>query len=239
MNTSHPAISTPPAALRFGFWSAILTALFATITFGVASTTLPISGPYCQVDCVTYPFQAVAANVPHDYLWIYPAILLAPIFLLLMVSLHSLAAPDKKWFSQAALMFALAYAAIMSANYFIQVETMQPSLLNGETEGLALYSQYNGHGIFIALENLGYLAMSLAFFFTAWVFVGKTKLEKTIRRLLWISPALALLGLILYSAIYGFNVEYRFEVFIITVNYLTLIISGILMSIHFKRIKLE
>jgi hypothetical protein len=31
---------------------------------------------------------------------------------------------------------------------------VQPSLLSGESEGLAIISQYNPHGVFIAMQDL-------------------------------------------------------------------------------------
>jgi hypothetical protein len=34
--------------------------------------------------------------------------------------------------------------------------------MHGETEGITLLTQYNAHGIFIVLEELGYLLMSLS-----------------------------------------------------------------------------
>jgi len=41
------------------------------------------------------------------------------------------------------------------------------SLMNSETEGLAALIQYNPHGVFLALEELGYMIMSLPFLFMA------------------------------------------------------------------------
>jgi hypothetical protein len=46
---------------------------------------------------------------------------------------------------------------------------------------------------------------------------------------------LAFAAYIALSVIYGKNIEYRFEVFIITFNWLTTIIMGILLAIYFKR----
>ena len=154
-------------ASRLGFWFAILMAAVTFTALALAVTTLPMSGPLCRSGCVSYPYEAVAAFVPHDYIWMYPAILMAPVFAMLMVCIHNYAPDDKKIFSQAGLAFALIYAALLSMNYIIQIEVMQPSILKGEMDGLALFSQYNPHGIFIALEDLGYLMMSLAFFCTA------------------------------------------------------------------------
>jgi len=123
----------------------------------------------------------------------------------------------------------------MSANYIIQIEVMQPSILKGEMEGLVLFSQYNPHGIFIALEDLGYLMMSLSFFCIAWVFTKSDKFGKALRNLLTVSPLIAFAVYITLSLIYGKNIEYRFEVFIITLNWITSIVMSILLSIYFKR----
>ena len=50
---------------------------------------------------------------------------------------------------------------------------MQPSILLGETEGFALLTQYNPHGVFIALEDLGYFLMGMAFVFLGALFAGR------------------------------------------------------------------
>jgi hypothetical protein len=65
---------------------AVLTAVMAAVSLGMAITTLPRSGPYCQNGCVGYPYTDVAAFVPRDYLWMYPAVLLT---LLTMVLIES------------------------------------------------------------------------------------------------------------------------------------------------------
>src|SRR5512140_3090471 len=118
-------------ASRLGFWFAMLMAAIATIALGFAVTTLPMSGPFCRSGCVTYPYEAVAAFVPHDYVWMYPAIFMVPIFVVLMVCIHNYAPDDRKIFSQAGLAFALIYSTAMSINYFIQIQVMQPSILKG------------------------------------------------------------------------------------------------------------
>jgi hypothetical protein len=42
--------------------------------------------------------------------------------------------------------------ALIAGDYFIQLTVVQPSVLQGKVDGLLLWSQYNPHGIFIALE---------------------------------------------------------------------------------------
>jgi hypothetical protein len=90
-----------------------------------------------------------------------------------MICIHHNAANDKKVFSQIGLSFALIYATIITIDYFVRLAVIEPSIVSGETAGLSLFAQYNPHGIFIGLEGLGYLMMSVAFLFTALFLPGE------------------------------------------------------------------
>ncbi len=225
----------PLASIQIGFWTAILITVFTAVAFVIAIATPPISGPFCQSGCVAYPYANVASYVPHDYIWFYPAIFIAPLFLVLAVCIHNYAPSSKKIYSQIGLLFALIYATMISLDYYIQLTVIQPSLLRGEMDGLALFLQYNPHGIFIALEDLGYLMMSIAFFFIARIFTGDNRIERALRWLFMIGSLLAIGLYIVLSIIYGNNLEYRFEVMIITINWTMLIVAGILLGILFWR----
>ena len=235
---------TRQSACRLGFWIAILTAVTAAAALGIAVTTAPArSGPNCPplVDlgvvesCVEYPYTDVAAFVPIEYIWMYPAFLLALLFVVLTICIHFYAPVGKKIISQIALSFAMLSATVHAINYFVQLAVIQPSLLKGELEGLVLFSQYNPHGIFIALEDLGYLMMGVTFSFIAFVFARRDKLERAIRFILITGSVLTVGGLILLALLYGRDLEYSYEVLSLTVDWIILIISGILLSIFFKR----
>jgi hypothetical protein len=218
---------------RVGFCSAILTAVFAAAFFLAGILTPPRSGPFAPAaNIIPYPYTNVAAFIPSDYVWLYPGILLAPIFIVLMVCIHYYAPNDKKIFSQIGLSFALVYAAVIITDYFIQFTIVIPSILSGETAGLALLTQYNPHGIFIALEGLGYLMMSVAFLFIAAVFAGG-KLESAIR---WIFIAGFILAIVSFTALSLLRYDIvAFEVTILTINWIVLIVSGALLSVLFRR----
>jgi hypothetical protein len=235
LNTTETRDIIRKIAGRLGFWVAILAAVCAVTAFAIAVATPPISGPFCQSGCVTYPYANVASFVPHDYIWMYPGILLTPMFVILMTCIHYYVDDEKKIFSQIGLCFALISAVAITTDYFIQLAVIQSSLLKGETEGLALFSQYNPHGIFIALEDLGYLMMSLAFLFAGTVFVKGERLVRAIRWLFILSSLISIGAFIVLTLIYGQNLEYRFEVTIITINWITLILAGIMLSVFFKR----
>jgi hypothetical membrane protein len=107
--------------------------------------------------------------------------------------------------------------------------------MSGETEGITLLTQYNAHGVFIVLEELGYLLMSLSFLFMAPVFINKNRLEVAVRWVFIISFLLTVLALTLISINYGLDRQDRFEVAVISIDWLVLIVNGILLSIVFKQ----
>jgi hypothetical protein len=233
--------SAPGGTGRLGAWTSLLTAVAAAAALGIAITTAPArSGPFCMVElvgsCVSYPYTDVAQFAPTEYIWMVPALLMALFFVMLVVCIHQYAAADKKVFSQIALSFALISATAHSINYFIQLTVVEPSLLKGELEGLALFSQYNPHGIFIALEDVGYLMMGVAFFFVAIALGRRDRLERAIRIIFVIASVLAVGSLILLASIYGSELEYRHEVAAILIDWLTLIVGGVLLSLFFRRV---
>jgi quinol-cytochrome oxidoreductase complex cytochrome b subunit len=77
--------------------------------------------------------------------------------------------------------------------------------------------------------------LTAAFLFLAPVFSGPNRLERAIRWIFIISFVLTMIALIVLSVQYGIHREYRFEVAAITINWIVLIISGILLSRVFRR----
>ena len=227
--------AAPTAPNRFGFYSALCTALLTTVTFGFALYAIPISGANCLENCVEYPYLDTAARFPRDFMWMPLAILLVLAYVTLMVSIHAYAPDSRKTFSQAGLSFALMAATMLASVYFIQFSVIPISLMKGETDGLAALIQYNPHGVFIAMEELGYLLMSLSFLFMAPVFAGRSRLERAVRWIFAGAFFLAIAALIAISLIYGLERLDRFEVAVISIDWLVLIVNGILLSILFKR----
>jgi hypothetical protein len=59
------------------------------VTAAIAVATPPRSGPFCTMrSCVTAPYTDVAAFFPRDYLWMYPALLVTSLFVVLMACIH-------------------------------------------------------------------------------------------------------------------------------------------------------
>ena len=202
-----PYPGPPPGSTttQFGFWTAIGTAVLTLITFGLAITAIPNSGRNCQADCATYPFDGglVASQFPGDYLWMVPAMLLMPLFVALVATIHQLAPVDRKVFSLIGLCLAVVAASVLLIDYFVQFTVMQPSLEKGGLEGWALLTMYNPNGVFLALEELGLVLMSVAFVAIAPAFTGRTAVERVLRLVLVIGFVATIGALGLVTAFLG------------------------------------
>ncbi len=146
MNDGHAHASSRASAkkaARFDFLAAMLTASATSLAFAAAILTPPKSGPFCTVNCVGYPYTDVAAHIPRDFLWMYPALLPAPFFVIMLSGLHEGATTHRRGFSRLALAFGAMAAAIITAVYFVQLRFVQPAVLKGELDGLAPWTQYN------------------------------------------------------------------------------------------------
>jgi hypothetical protein len=232
---ARTATPVPHSAARLGFYAAILTPVVTAITFVIAFLTPPISGSFCTEPCIAYPYTDIVSRFPRDYVWMFPAMLLSFLYFTLMVCIHQYASPEKKVFSQIGLSLALVAAFVLIADYFIQVSVIQPSVENGEFDGIAILTQYNPHGIFIALEEIGYLMMSLSFLFMAPVLAGPNRVERTIRWTFIIGFVLMIAALIIITVSYGIAREYRFEIAAISIDWIVLIVAGIPLSVVFRR----
>lgn len=220
---------------RIGFYSSIFLAAITLITLGFAATAIPISGVNCHSDCIEYPYLDTLSQFPKDYLWMFLATILILTYMIFVVSIHYFALKKNKIFSHISLTFAIISSVVLLSCYFIQFSVIPASLMNGETEGIALLTQYNPHGVFIALEELGYLMMSFSFLFIAPVFTNKNGIENSIRWIFIIAFILTIIAFVLVTIQHGIVREDRFEVPALIIDWLVLMTNGILASIVFKR----
>ena len=218
-----------------GFWSSVLLAIMTVITLAIAICTPPLSGPFCAGDCFTYPYSDIAQRFPRDYYWMYAAMAMLLVYVMVMIAIHRVAGESRKVFTLAGLAFALMSALILIVDYYIQLFVIQASLLEGETEGIALLTQFNPHGIFIALEEAGFILMSLSFLALVPVFRQYGKTGKPVMITFSLIFILTLASVIIMSMIYGIRREYRLEVIIISINWLGLIASSVLLAVFFRK----
>ena len=226
------APSTRHSSARLGSWAAILTVVAALPFAAIAMPTPPRAGPFCTSSCVAYPYVDVAQFIPGDYLWLVPGMLLAAIFVVLMGSIHAWAAEPKRVYSRIGLSFAVVYAVIILVDYFVQLTVVLPSLQAGETDGLSLFTQYDPHGLFIALESLGYAMLTIALLFAAPAFADG-RVERAIRWL-FVSAFMLMVAAFVGLAVVGRDLV-AFEVTVLLITWAVLIPSGALLGVVFRR----
>ncbi len=208
-------------------YSSFVLSVLTLVTFGLAMTAIPPAGPYCTGNCMDYPFPDLLRYYPRDYYWMYLAILQLFAFVIFIAANHFITDISKKLYSFLSIAFTLISSTVLLLTYFTQFSIVPISAMKGETEGIALITQYNDHGLFIAMEELGYITMSIALFFLAYTFTRKTLTERIIRKLLTLQLPLTVIVFIYYGISYGIERSYRFEVATISINWLILIITGL------------
>ena len=215
------------------FWSSLILALAPVAAAIVAAPAR--SGPFCMEGCVSYPYAEIAHLYPAEYLWMYAMLAAAFALVVLGASAVSLTPVARRPLARIGNGFGLMAATVLAICYFIQIEVIQPSVLAGETEGIAVLTQYNEHGMFIALEDLGYLALALSL---AGMSAGLKSLGRLFGLAFWVAQAGAVLVVAAFAFItivYGVGRSYYFEVFAILVDWFVMVIAGGLMAVATMR----
>jgi hypothetical protein len=164
------------SARAVGFWSAVLATVFSiSYDIGQIAEWLGWLGSAGGPESSSTPLGLV--------ILLTPSLFLGSSFLVLAVSIHQLASPERKVWSHAAVAFATAYAVLISINYFVQLTWVTPRLAAGRTAGMEQFLFVPFDSFLYAVDILGYSFMSVATLFAAMVFTGPG-IERVARRFL-------------------------------------------------------
>jgi len=137
--------------LRVGYWAAVVS---CSAAFGYSVVQL------LQVlGLVHYPLDAIL-------IYGFSLVIAAP-FLLAMLALHYIAPDSKKFWSHAALLFAMMYNVFVTIMYVVQLGAVIPYNI---TDPVLTVTP---HSLFWTLDALGYIAMGVATLFGSYVFYPK------------------------------------------------------------------
>jgi heme/copper-type cytochrome/quinol oxidase subunit 4 len=130
---------------KLGFWSGII-AFTATVAYCVVQMLQ-------LYDVITYPT---------DERLIYGTSLCIVIpFVIEILALHYTTPESKKFWTHAALIFTILYAAFVTANYVVQLATVIPNTLKGLLNEVRILQQ-TPHSLFWNFDAVGYIFMGLA-----------------------------------------------------------------------------
>jgi hypothetical protein len=162
-----------PSTRTVGFWSAVLATVFSiTYDVGQIAEWFGLLGSQGGAESSSTPLGLVVL--------LTPSLFLGSSFLVLAVSIHQVASPDRKVWSHVAVAFATVYAVLISINYFVQLTWVAPRLAAGRVQGMEQFLFVPFDSFLYSVDILGYSFMSLATLFAAKVFTGGG-LERVVR----------------------------------------------------------
>jgi hypothetical protein len=182
---ARPVVPSTVAAAT-GFWGALLSAGCALL-FAAGAVLAGLLYP----DRAWQGLEHWAATYAPGamYLTVLPSLFLTWAFVMLMASVHVLAPEERKVLSLVGLSLAVLYAAILDANYFLQLTFVRQQVLAGHAQAVGLLAMEDPQSAFWAIEFLGYGLMCLATLAIAPLFAGWT------RRMLLLNGAAGVLSL--------------------------------------------
>jgi hypothetical protein len=145
-------------------------------------------------------------SFPWDEILIYGFSLgiVIPFILEMLVFQHATPIKKKFW-SHAALIFTVLYAAFVTINYVVQLATVIPAKLRGTAENFEILVQ-TPHSLFWDFDATGYIFMGLATLFAIPVF-EKRGFQRWVR-FSFIAHTLVTPLILLYTSIQIFQIHY-------------------------------
>lgn len=234
--TSRPKDTGPlPRWAGTAGWALTATAIAAWLLVLVTPGAPARSGPNCTAtdgSCIDYPYTDAVDYVPGDFTWMVAAFLLGPFVAAVVAALQDRVPRSRRTLGALGLVFAGVSAAVLMVDYYVQFTTVQTSLVKGELDGgLSVLSQYNPHGVFVALEDVGYFTMSLAFLVTGFALAPSRRSERVLRRILVIVGAVGVVALPVLVATLGHEMQYFYEVLSLTLCWLGAMTIGPLVAL--------
>ncbi len=143
---------------KIGFWSAILSIVFAA--------------GYDIAQLLSW-FKVI--DYPKDQFWLFlPSLFLAPAFLITIICLHYCVEKEMKIWTAIGVAFAIIYSSFATLNYFVELTVVIPPLVKGEINETNMLVFKPGSFMF-AIDCLGYFFMSLSTLFAAFSFSATHK----------------------------------------------------------------
>lgn len=168
MSPDSTGLRISPAARTLGVTSANLAAVFS-ILYGIGQVAewLGWLGSKGGPSSSSTPLGLVVL--------LTPSLLLGPVFLLAMVSLHDAVPLRRKVWSHSAIVFGTAYMVMVTINYFVQLAWVAPRLAAGLIKGMEAFLFVPFDSFLYAVDILGYGFMSVAAIFAAAALTGNEK----------------------------------------------------------------
>jgi hypothetical protein len=181
-------------SITLGYWSSLLSAALF-IAFTLCFIAIAISNPVFRWTNVNdYSMRVHVYNQLFKNIAQASMLLFAPVFVVLMSSVHDLASDEKRIYSRIALAFAIIFATLVGLHYFVQLAAVRINVENNHLEGLEQFIQSNPNSYIASVNMLGWsLFFGLSSLFIVPVFI-RGRLEKAIKWLFLLNGIFCLAG---------------------------------------------
>ena len=185
--------------IRLGFWSALLAAATFVI-FTICFVAMFLNPPlFVWTNFADYVASARNNQSIFKSLAQLMMLLFAPLYVILINSIHELAPAGRRVLTRLGLTFGSLFTALIGSFYFVQLSTVRLSVVKGQWGGLEQIVQANPYGALPALNMLGWtLFFGLSSLFLAPAVSGG-RLANAVRWLFVINGVMCLLGGVGYA----------------------------------------
>ncbi len=177
---------------KIGTWSAVGVTIASSLFLIALIVTFVIFPLNFNWQGIEIYAQSYAQHYWQILIFVVPCFFIAPLYLILTVSIHRVTPEEKKILSMLGIVFAVAYLAQITGNYYLQMTAIPQSISTGLLDGTTLFAFGNLNSIFWSMEILGYTWLSLSMIFIGFLFSGG-KIETVIK---WIFVVNGVLGVI-------------------------------------------
>lgn len=174
----------------FGYWSSIIFIVLGLIFVTLVALSVTIYPPTEWYGKGGYPVC--------QYLYLSSlgdAFLMAPLMIVIFLSIYFVAPDSKKYQSLLAVIFTSIFVALVCINYYIQLTSVRENILSGDTSSVNMFIHQNTNSAMFAFDVLGYLFLGIASFLVAPVFKS-SKLERWIKILFNSYGLISVIGVI-------------------------------------------
>lgn len=181
-------------AIKLGFWSAVLAAAtFLVFTICFVAVFL-VNPPFTWSGLADYVDYVRQSNQTFKVVAQLSMLLFAPLYVIMVNSIHELAPVDKRVLSRLALAFGTLFAVLIALFYFVQITSVRWNVDRGTLGGIEQFIQSKPDSALAAVNMLGWtLFFGLSSLFAAPVFAG-SRLATTIKALFILNGIFCLLA---------------------------------------------
>jgi hypothetical protein len=179
---------------KLGFWSSLGSAILFLL-FTVCFVAVVIGNPkFTWTNISDYVAFTQSYDQAFKYIAQTAMLLFAPLYVLILSSIHDFTEAEMKPLSRAALAFGIVFATLASLNYFVQISAVRLNIDKGHIEGIEQFIQSRPDAVITAINMLGWtLFLGLSSLLVAPVFSQGT-LGRALRILFALNGTICLLA---------------------------------------------